>query len=179
MVGVALVLLYFGLALLAAVIIMQPDRFVVTRDALIAAPPERVFNLIAELRNWEDWSPWVELDPKARRSYFGPPGGPGAGFEWSGNSKVGAGRLTVAASRPNEAIDIKLDFLRPLKASNDVSFRLAPEGAGTRVSWAMVGRNTLVSKALNLIRSRDKTIGGQFEQGLANLNRLASVAPAA
>jgi uncharacterized protein YndB with AHSA1/START domain len=172
--GVLLVLLYFGLALLAAVIIMQPDRFIVTREAVIDAPPDRVFALINDLRNWEGWSPWAKLDPDARKSYVGPTAGAGAGFEWSGDKKVGAGSLTILESRPSERIDLRLDMRKPFKGSNDVLFRLTPEDGRTRVAWTMTGRNTLVSKAMNLVSNCEKMVGGQFEAGLANLNRLAS-----
>jgi uncharacterized protein YndB with AHSA1/START domain len=172
--GALLVLLYFGLALLAAVIIMSPDRFRVTREAVINAPPARVFELINELKNWELWSPWAKLDPAAQRSYSGPAAGTGAGFEWSGNNKVGAGKLTIVESQPNAAIDIRLDFLKPFKGTNESFLRLTPEGAGTPVVWTMAGRHNLISKAMNLVMSCDKMIGGQFEQGFANLNALCA-----
>lgn len=172
--GVILVLLYFGLALLAAVIIMQPDRFIVTREAVIDAPPDRVFALINDLRNWEGWSPWLKLDPDARRSYSGPAAGAGAGFEWTGGSKVGAGSMTILDSSPSERIDLRLEMRKPFKGSSDVFFRLSPEHGRTRVAWTMTGRNTLLSKAMNLVSKRDKMVGGQFEAGLANLNALAS-----
>lgn len=172
--GVLLVLLYFGLALAAAVIIMQPDRFVITREAIIDAPPDQVFVLINDLRKWEGWSPWAKLDPEARKSYIGPAAGAGAGVEWSGNNKIGAGSMTILESRPSERVDIKLDMLKPFKGSNDVSFRLSSEGERTRVAWTMTGRNSLISKAMNLIINYDKKVGGQFEAGLANLNALAS-----
>ena len=177
--GVLLVLLYFGMALIAAVIVMAPDRFGVSREAVVAAPPARVFALINELRNWESWSPWAKADPQQQITYSGPPAGPGASFEWSGNSKVGAGRLTIADSRPSEAIDIKLDFFRPFKGTNDAFFRLTPEGSGTRVAWTMTGRLSLIGKISNLINSCDKIIGPQFEQGLANLNTLCGAASGA
>jgi len=53
MLGFILVLVYFGGAALAAFVILQPDRFVVTRSAVIDAAPEDVFRYINELRNWE------------------------------------------------------------------------------------------------------------------------------
>ncbi|HXY57866.1 MAG TPA: SRPBCC family protein [Methylocystis sp.] len=175
--GVLLVLLYFGLALMGAVIVMAPDRFRVTREGVVDAPPARVFALINELRSWEGWSPWAKLDPRRQMTYSGPAAGAGATLEWSGDAKVGAGRLTIADSRPNEAIDIKLEFFRPRKALNDAFFRLTPEGSGTRVAWTITGRLNLVAKVTNLINSScDKMIGPQFEQGLANLNALCGAA---
>ncbi len=174
MIGFFLVIVYFALAALAAVIIMQPDRFVVTRSAIIDAPPQEVFRHINELRNWRAWSPWARLDPAAQNSFDGPAAGAGAAFEWSGDRKVGAGRMTIVDSRPFESVDIKLDMRKPIAASNDVSFRLTPEGESTKVTWTMIGRNTLISKAMNLVLNIDKTCGAQFESGLANLNAVCA-----
>jgi len=173
MTGFFLVILYFAMAAVAAVIIMQPDRFVVTRSAVIDAPPEKVFGHINDLRNWREWSPWARLDPNAQNSFDGPAAGPGAAFEWAGDRKVGAGRMTIVDSRPFESVDIKLDMRKPIAASNDVSFRLEPEAGGrTRVAWTMSGRNTLISKAMSLVMNCDKMCGAQFESGLANLNAI-------
>ncbi len=192
MIGVALVLVYFGLALLAAVVILQPDRFVVTRSAVIDAPPHVVFQHLNELRRWEGWSPWARIDPQAQGDYAGPAAGAGASYEWSGK-KIGAGRMTIVDSRPNERVDIKLDFRKPFAGSNDVVFTLAPEaqtpsegaswltrafgfgGAGgakgrTKVTWTITGRNSFLGKARNLLMNCEKRTGAQFEQGLANLN---------
>jgi|GEM_PF-6909325 len=53
-------------------------------------------------------SPYVSLDPAAKYSFAGPSAGPGASIAWSGNSKVGEGRMTingmtVAAARSGPA----------------------------------------------------------------------------
>jgi hypothetical protein len=174
MLGFILVITYFGAALLAAAILLQSDWFTVTRSANVNATPDVVFRHINELRNWEAWSPWAKLDPQAQTAYSGPPAGAGASFEWSGDKKVGAGRMTIVDSKPNESVDLKLEMQRPFKASNDVSFMLQPEGGAstgrTTVTWTMSGRNNLLSKAMNLIKSRDKMIGAHFEKGLDNLN---------
>jgi hypothetical protein len=172
MLGFFLVVFYFGAALIAAAIILQPDWFVVTRSAIIDAPPHKVFAQINDLRNWESWSPWAKLDPQAQTRYTGPSEGPGAAFEWSGNKKVGAGRLTIVNCQADQGVDMKLEMQKPFAASNDVSFTLTPEGDSTKVTWSMSGRNTLLSKAINLIVNRDRMVGGQFEQGLANLNAI-------
>jgi hypothetical protein len=153
-----------------------------------------VFACINNLRNWESWSPWAKLDPNAQTHFDGPAAGPGAVFEWSGNNAVGAGRMTIVDSRPNARVDIRLDMRKPIKASNDVSFILTPEGRGaeasagwfaralgfdksasdvkTLVTWSMSGNAGFIGKAMNLLMNCDKMVGGQFEQGLANLNAL-------
>jgi hypothetical protein len=177
MVGVVLVLVYFGAALLAAAIVLQPDRFTVARSAIVNAPPNVVFRHVNELRKWEAWSPWAKLDPRARRVYSGPEAGVGAAFEWSGDKKSGAGRMTIVESEPDKSINIKLETRKPFRAVNDVFFDLEPEDGGaaasaarTKVIWTMSGRNNLVAKAMNLLMNCEKKLGGQLEEGLDNLN---------
>ena len=85
MTGVLLVLLYFGLAALAAVIILQPDRFVVTRSRTIAAPQRTLFALVNDLHRFESWSPWADFNSKDDKSFDGPRAGEGASLAWSGD----------------------------------------------------------------------------------------------
>jgi carbon monoxide dehydrogenase subunit G len=170
MIGVLLVLIYFGMALLAAAVLLQPDRFTVSRSLVVAAPPAEVFSRINELRNWEAWSPWAKLDPDAERNYEGPQAGAGASVAWSGGETAGVGRMTIVESRPYESIELKLDMRRRFVGSNDVSFRLIPEEGGTRVVWTISGRSGLAVKFSNLVGIWDKIVGGEFERGLANLN---------
>lgn len=157
------------IVLVAYLVLRQPDTFKVQRSAVIAAPPATVFALVNDLRLWNDWSPWAKLDPNAKNTFQGPTSGPGAGFAWSGNNKVGEGRMTIVESRPGEHVRIKLEFMRPMKATNDTLFTFTPDGAGTRVTWTMSGHNALTGKAINLVMDCDRMVGQQFEQGLANL----------
>ncbi|MGD9658944.1 MAG: SRPBCC family protein [Methylocystis sp.] len=178
-----------GAALLALAIFVQPDSFVVRREAVIDAPPHKVFAAINNLRNWESWSPWAKLDPNAETRYEGPGAGPGAAFEWSGDKKIGAGRLTIVDSRPSERVDLNLDMRKPFAATSNVTFVLSPEGevsesgwlaralgfggvsgtGKTNVAWSMSGKAGLIGRAMNIFVSRDKMIGDQFEKGLENL----------
>ena len=60
MTGDFLFFLYFILAAIAVLIVLQPEKFVVTRSAIIDAPPKKVFGLINDLKKWKSWSPWAE-----------------------------------------------------------------------------------------------------------------------
>jgi hypothetical protein len=150
-----------------------PDNFRVSRSATIAAPAHVVYEHINDLHKWDDWSPWAKLDPNAKNSFDGAPLGPGASFSWSGNSKVGAGRMTILESRPDDLIRIKLEMTKPIAATNAVEFALAEEGESTKVTWTMAGKNSFISKAMGLFMNVDKMCGGQFETGLANLKAVA------
>ncbi|MGD9545891.1 MAG: SRPBCC family protein [Methylocystis sp.] len=190
MTGLLFVVIGCAVALLALVVYLQPDHFVVRREAVIDASPRKVFAAINNLHEWESWSPWAKLDPNAEIRYEGPASGPGATFEWSGDKNVGAGRMTIVDSRPGERVDLKLDMRKPIAAIHDVSFVLAPEGEAateghwlaralgfgggsgarkTHVVWSMSGKAGLASKAMCLVLNRDKMVGQRFEQGLENL----------
>ncbi|MEZ5842459.1 MAG: SRPBCC family protein [Hyphomicrobiaceae bacterium] len=166
---VILVALLVVVAVLAWRIMRQPDTFRIERSLLIDAAPERLFSLVEDFHAWENWSPWAKLDPDAKNAFEGPPAGPGASFSWTGNSKVGAGRMTITESRPAELVRIRLEFLRPMKATNEALFSFRPESGGTRVTWSMSGVNSFMGKAVNLVMDCDRMVGGQFQEGLANL----------
>jgi len=172
MTGVLLVLLYFGLAALAAVIILQPDHFVVTRSRTIAAPQRQLFALVNDLHRFESWSPWAEFNSREDKSFEGPRQGEGASLAWSGDKREG--KITIVSSRPDESVEIKLDMQKPVAAQNDVHFLITPEGQGSKVEWTIVGRRGLVEKAMNLLLRYDAKIGAQFERGLARLEEAAT-----
>ena len=172
MTGVLLVLLYFGLAALAAVIILQPDHFVVTRSRTIAAPQRQLFALVNDLHRFESWSPWAEFNSREDKSFEGPRQGEGASLAWSGDKREG--KITIVSSRPDESVEIKLDMQKPVAAQNDVHFLITPEGQGSKVEWTLVGRRGLVEKAMNLLLRYDAKIGAQFERGLARLEEAAT-----
>ena len=75
--------------------------------------------------------------------------GTGAIFAWSGNDKVGEGRMTIVESRPAELVRIKLDFNKPFEDTSTSEFAFKPEGggAGTVVTWRMYGDRNFISKA--------------------------------
>ncbi len=163
---VALVLLVLCLVVVAAA---QPSEYRVTRSAMMAAPPSEVFAQVNDFHKWDAWSPWAKIDPAMQQIYEGAPAGTGATYRWIGNSQVGEGRMTITESRPNDLIRIKLEFMRPFAAVNDVEFTFKPESNQTAVSWRMDGKKNFMFKAMGLFMSMDKMLGGQFERGLAQM----------
>ena len=155
---------------LVVVVALRPSAFRIERSATIAAPAAMVFAQVNDFHKWEAWSPWAKLDPTATNTYEGAPAGTGAIFRWSGNREVGEGAMTLTESRPNDLIRIQLDFLKPFKATNTAEFTFKPDGNQTVVTWSMSGKNSFMFKAVGLFMNMDKTIGGFFEKGLANLN---------
>jgi uncharacterized protein YndB with AHSA1/START domain len=160
-------------ALLAIVVALQAGEFRVARAITIAAPAQKVFAEVNSMRRWQPWSPYEKLDPAMKRSYEGPEAGQGSVYTWSGNSQAGEGRATIVESKPNEKIRIRLDFQKPFAATSFATFTFKPQGSTTSVEWALEGDKNFVAKALHLVMDMDKMVGGQFEEGLGNLRKVA------
>jgi len=168
------ILLALGFITVIFIIVIagQPDEFTVTRAANISAPPEKVFAHVNDLHQWEAWSPWAKLDPNAKNSFSGAAAGAGAAMAWEGNKKVGAGQMTITESQPGESIRFRLDFQKPMQATNAAEFTFRPEGGQTVVTWSMTGKSCFMGKIIGLFMDFDKMCGCQFEQGLASLKSL-------
>jgi len=151
---------------------INANTFRVERSVLIEAPPAAIFPYIDDFRAWADWSPYEKMDPDLAKTYSGSQRGQGAAYAWVGR-KAGSGSMEIVRSDPPSKVVIKLDFTKPMTAHNTAEFTLEPQGSGTKVTWAMFGPNTLLSKVMGLFMSMDRLVGPQFEEGLANLKRLA------
>lgn len=159
-------------ALLAVIGLLLPGHVRVARSTVIAAPPGHLIGYLDGYRRFNDWSPWAELDPATRYSYSGPERGAGAHMEWhSSNPQVGAGRQEVLAVDGDRQVRSSLEFDGQSKA--EVTFELAAEGDGTRVTWTMdldMGMNP-IGRWFGLML--DGMIGPDFERGLGKLKALA------
>ena len=164
-----------GLVVLFLVVAaLQPAEYRVVRSTTIAAPPEQVFPHVNDFHKWATWSPWAKLDPAMQVTFTGPiQGGPGSVYGWKGNSKVGEGRMTLTGGRPNQQVDIRLEFVKPFPDACTTAFTFQPEGGGTTVTWTMTGRKNYLAKAMCLVVSMDRMVGGDFERGLARLKMVA------
>jgi len=169
------ILIVIGLAVVVFLVVaaLQPADFKITRSAVIAAPPAAVFEQVNDYHKWQAWSPWAKMDPAMKQTYEGPASGTGASYSWAGNSKVGEGRMTITDSQPAKLVAMRLEFLKPFAATNTADFTFVPEGNGTKVTWAMTGKNNFMAKACGLIMNMDKLVGADFEKGLSNLKEIA------
>jgi hypothetical protein len=127
---------------------------------------------VNDFHEWPAWSPWEDVDPALQRTYSGPDSGVGAHYAWSGNRRAGSGSMEITSSTPDE-IDLRLSFLRPWKATNDVTFTLVPAGDGTEVTWRMTGEQKGAAAVFGKVFNMDRLLGKDFEKGLARLKAAA------
>lgn len=168
-----------GAVMIAAILLVltiaatRPNHFRVERSIDMAAPAEKIFPLLEDLKQQRLWSPYEQKDPGMKRTYSGAERGAGAIYEWDGDRNIGAGRQELVAVIPNQRIEGKIDFFRPMKASNRFEYLLEPAANGTRVTWAIFGPMPFASRVFSIFMDVDKMIGSDFEKGLMQLKQVA------
>jgi len=169
-IAVVLAIIIVAILILAAT---KPGTFRIERTAVVNAPAEKVFPLIADFHQWLNWSPWEGRDPALKRTYSGAERGKGAVYAWEGNKNIGSGRMEILEATAPSKIVIKLDFLKPFEAHNTAEFTMLPQGAATSVVWVMHGPAPFMSKLMQVFMSFDNMIGKDFEAGLAKLKTIS------
>lgn len=147
-----------------------PAETVVQRQIVIKAPPEKVFAVVGNLKRFNEWSPWADLDPHATYAFEGAEVGTGQKMTWeSANPDVGRGSQTVVEFIANSKVVTELDFGD--MGTAQASLALAAVDGGTGVTW---GFKTKASGVLDRWMSLmfDRWIGADYEKGLGRLKTL-------
>src|ERR1043166_1640667 len=167
------------IVILLAVIATRPAEFRVVRSATLAASPAALFEQVNDHHKFTVWNPFLKLDPNVKNTYSGPEAGVGAVCSWDGNRDIGAGSSTILESEPGELVRMRMDWKRPMEGTSMVNFTFKPEGDKTVVTWAMYGKNGFMGKLVSLFMDCEKMVGPQFDQGLADLGKVAAVGSSA
>lgn len=160
-------------AILAAIAASRPNQMELSRSITVDAPADKVYPLIANFRNWNDWSPWDKIDPNLERRFDGAEEGTGAHYAWVGNKKVGSGEMTITEATAPSRVLIKLHFITPWETTNTTEFTVESVGAQSEVTWAMRGPSPFLVKLMGLLFNMEKAIGKDFEKGLAAMKQVA------
>jgi len=176
---IVLIILVAVIAIFLGYVASRPSQMHIERSTTIAAAPAAVYAEVADFHQWDKWSPWDKYDPHMQKSYSGDAGAVGSSYEWTGNNKVGTGAVILTAAQPPARLEYRLEFRKPMQAVNSAVFAFAPEGAGTKVTWSMDGKNNFLAKFFGVFMDVDKLVGGDFETGLASLKQLSEAGGAA
>lgn len=156
---------------------LGPPAFLVECATTVAAPAEVLVAQVADLQRWPAWSPDEAGDPRISRRFGGLPGSPGATYYWSGNARVGKGRMTVTRVGPDR-VELELESEGALIRSADLEVQMLPEGAATQVRWTIAGENDLVERLLWNLRGRHRAIVASIGERLARLKGATEALPA-
>ena len=167
--------LVLALALVPAGWLLPAQRRV-ERTVVLRGRPEEVFRLLATLKRWPEWTAWTtNRFPDLTLRFEGPDTGAGATMMATGRSS-GDGMVKITAADAATGVTYTLDFnhgtqwfVGAIRNTN------TPEGL--RVTWTLdadLGANPFKRWAG---LAMGPLMGGDMEQGLANLEQRLEAAP--
>jgi uncharacterized protein YndB with AHSA1/START domain len=165
----------YGLvALLVLVVVagfLLPSKYHVERSLEIKAPPEKVYALVSDPRQWVGWAVWNKRDPAMRMEYSGAASGAGARWAWESKTE-GSGEMEFTRAEPPKLVAYKLHF-RDFGTTATGALVIVPAGEGTRITWTNdgdMGGNPLMHY---FAVAMDSMAGPDFEAGLWGLKARA------
>lgn len=166
-----------GIILLVVIIsFFLPRKVHVERSLEMKATPEAAFALVNNLKAWEEWSPWHDIDTNMVLTYSEVAEGPNSFYGWtSDNKNVGNGKLIILETKEFELIKTQLNFEDMDPSYADFIFEKTAEGV--KVTWTMdsdMGYNP-IGRFFGLMM--DKMIGPDYEKGLAKMKEVAERVP--
>jgi len=143
-------------------------KFQTKRSIEIMAPPEDVFQRVADFNTWTTWSPWLCAEPDAKVTVSDDSNSVGSVYAWEGEL-VGAGEIEHRILEPGEHIVDEIRFKKPFQSRSDVSFDFQEILGGTRVTWGMNG--SLPWFLFWMRKSMEAYIGMDYSRGLLMLKQ--------
>ncbi len=159
-------------AILAAMInAMVPSEYQISKSMQINAPSDKVFQYIANLKHWEQWSPLNQKDGSLKNTYLGPTDTIGAVMNWT-SEHSGRGSLIVTELSHNQQVS----YFQKVIDTGEVAkgqLKLNSEGEQTSIVWEVRGQNTFFGKFLWLMNRMSSKLDEDFELGLIRLKKLS------
>ncbi len=149
------------------------SEYAVERTEIINASPEEVYAVVSNFATWKKWSKWHKMDPDMEVTYNGDSIGEGASYSWKGE-KAGAGTQTITAAVPNESMETHIAFEGMGESDGYWKFEPTEDGQ-TKVTWGFTGEFPFFFRIFG--QGMDESVGGDFEEGLANLKTLVEAMP--
>jgi hypothetical protein len=111
------------------------------------------------------------MDPAMKKEYRGTDGAVGFVSAWdSDNKDVGKGEQEIKAITEGERVDFEIRFFEPFE-STDLAYMTteAVNDSATLVKWGFNGKMPYPMNLMLLFMDMEKMLGGDLEEGLANL----------
>lgn len=166
-------LLYVLLALVAVVVIAMfaiSEKYHFEKSIVINAPAEKIYPHISSMKAFNEWNPWLKMDPALKMEYTGNTGEVGDKYCWKSDKKeVGNGCQEITALVPNQKQSTKMAFEGMGDAFSDII--LTPQGNQTKVTWTLDSELERPKNLFSLFMNSamDKSYG----EGLTKLKSLS------
>lgn len=158
-------------ALFFTIPLFLPTSYTVEVSTAMNAPQKAVYSYMRNLENFDQWSPWAELDPEMTIETSGEAGEIGSSYSWQGNEDVGKGKMTISNLSDNR-IDITLQFIEPWESESKTWYVVEEVGNTSIVNWNMIGEMSYPWNIMSLFMNMEEMIGKDFYKGLNKLKTI-------
>ena len=128
---VSILVLFFGFGHYNA---SKLQHIHIQETVIIRAERQKVFDQVAYLKNFPQWSPFKEADPEQKIEIKGVDGKVGAQYHWEGNNGKDLGYQEIKEIKPLEYIKMKCDIQKPFNAQPIFEYSFATLPNGIRVT---------------------------------------------
>ncbi len=143
-------------------------KYEIKSSRVIKAPAALIFENINNLKNWQHWGPWYEIDPTIVASYPEITSGVGASYSWTG--KDGTGSIKTVSLVPNKGLIQQIDF--GTGSTPEVYWDITETELGNKVTWGMRGESSFTEKAYWLTQGGiEKNMIPMYKRGLELLEQ--------
>jgi uncharacterized membrane protein len=143
-------------------------EYTVEREITINRPQAEVFDYMKHLKNQDNYSTWVRMDPNMKKQYKGTDGTVGFVYAWDGNSEAGKGEQEIKNIAEGERIDVEVRFEKPFEGvahAPIVTEKISD--TQTKVKWGMTGKSSYPMNFTNLFI--DGMLGKDLDKSLTML----------
>ncbi|MDN5215819.1 SRPBCC family protein [Fulvivirgaceae bacterium BMA12] len=157
------------------IIIVLPSKVFVERSIVVNARPEEVYNYLEDLRNFQEWAYWAEIDPLTAYEYKGALKGVGSRMDWhSEHVGMGYGSLWIVATIPPRQINLDIQ-LREFDKPAQMTFNFLEEGNGTRITWNF--QTKFYGYWKFFVPMMEEELGPAYEKGLRKIKSVLDSQP--
>ncbi|MBI5370799.1 MAG: GyrI-like domain-containing protein [Sphingobacteriales bacterium] len=166
-------LFFFALSLVLVIVVFSwlvPVKQSLEKNISIQAPAGLVFEQVAKLENFNQWSAWNQQDSTVKHTLTGTDGTVGAASRWKGDPAIsGEGRIEISAAEPGRTVVQKIHFISPKESHAISSFLLSEANGLTTVTWHFEIETPRPWNIFNLFSDIGEQRGPDFEKGLVAL----------
>lgn len=131
----------------------------IARSKIINAPISKVYDAVADLAQWQAWSPWLIMEPGAKVTVADDK----QSYAWEGD-RVGSGHMAITEAVQNQSVRYDLTFLKPFKSTAKVGMDVRETADGTEVTWTM--DSALPFFMFFMKKMMEAFVGMDYERGL-------------
>lgn len=163
----AIIAILVVLILLVALFVKK--EYAIEREITINRPKQEVFNYVRYLKNQDNYSKWVMMDPTMNKNFKGTDGTVGFVYAWdSKNKNAGKGEQEIKNIIEGERVNIEVRFEKPFAGVAQTPIVTQSTGTNqTIVRWGMIGKSKYPMNLMNLFIL--KLLGKDLELSLTTL----------